>query len=188
MNGAYPRKHLAYVNRNLGPAPNRHNVLVLRGKLPTTPATYSGDAKMQSGVQMRYWDICQNTAFPVGRVGDCLYDEEIPSPRTATTTIVVSLPQDRPPNATAGCGAAWLNWGTVGDGIVRPTAGVLMIRNVFSSPSFTHAIQNVDMPGTEARVMGRYMPTGSYESPAQFAAARLPRDGPTAIPVAHGSR
>ena len=175
MNAAFDtRIAYLYIDRTLGPAANGHNVLVLRGRLPTTPATFGGDPVMRSDTQMRYWDICQNTSIPVGRVGDCLYDEQIPTDSDGNYTIIVSLPEDRPPNATARCGVAWLDWGTVGDGLFRPTAGMLYLRNMFPSPSFTQAIQNVIVPGTETEVMGPYLPTANYESPAQFAASGCP--------------
>ena len=73
MNAAFDtRIAYLYIDRTLGPAANGHNILVLRGRLPTIPATFGGDPVMRSDTQMRYWDICQNTSIPVGRVGDCL--------------------------------------------------------------------------------------------------------------------
>jgi len=158
----------AYVDRNLGPARGGHNVLVLQGRKPTTPRTGQGQRVMEGGTQMRYWDICQNDSIPLANYIDCLDDEEVPVDAAGNYTIVVSLPQDRPADATAACGVAWLDWGAVGDGIVRPTAGLLMLRNQDPSPSFTQAIQNVGRPGEEQRVMGSYLPSGTYQSPPQF--------------------
>jgi hypothetical protein len=68
----------------------------------------------------------------------------------------------------------WINWGD-GDGMpapyTRPTAGMLVIRNLLPDPSFAQAAQNVPAPGLPSQVaatMGAYMPTISYQSPTQF--------------------
>jgi len=159
-----------YVDRRLGPSPDGHNVLVLHGRMPTTPRTFGGGSTMQGGTQMRYWSLCQNDAPTLGNVGDCLYDEQVPVDANGYYTIVVSLPHDRPANATNACGVGWLNWGTIGDGYFRPTAGLLMIRNQMPAPTFHQAVEDVPTPGTEKQVMGDYLPTSSYQTPAQFAA------------------
>jgi hypothetical protein len=158
----------SHINRSFGSAGGGNNVLVLRGKLPTTPRTFRGAATMQRDTQMRYWSLCQYDSFPSGRVGDCLYDEEVPTDPQGFYTIVVSLPVDRPANATGDCGVAWLDWGTMGDGFFRPRAGLLLIRNQLPDPSFGHAAQDIDVAGTERSVMQDYFPTGSYLSTTQF--------------------
>jgi hypothetical protein len=158
----------SYVDRSLGPDPNGHNVLVLRGKLPTTPRTFHGHRRARGATQLRYWSICQDDSFVVGRVGDCLYDEQVPVDRRRRYRIVVSLPQDRPANATVACGVAWLDYGTLGDGLLKPRAGLLLLRNQLADPSFRQTIADVDNPGTERQVMGDYLPSGAYESRAQF--------------------
>jgi hypothetical protein len=159
----------SYVDRDLGPAQAGHNILVLHGKLPTTPNTVAGEATMQGGTQLRYWSLCMNDGFASGEVGDCLYDEQIPIDSQRNYTIVVSEPQDRPANATNACGIGWLDWGNLGDGFFRPTAGLLMIRNQLPNPSFTQAASDVTVPGTEGQVMGAYIPSANYETTAQFA-------------------
>ena len=161
----------SYVDRTFGPDPGGHNVLVLRGRLPTTPRTFHRDARMAGGTQMRYWSLCQHDSWVVARVGDCLYDEEVPTDRDRRYTIVVSLPRDRPANATPACGVAWLDYGTLGDGVVKPRAGMLILRNQVPDPSFAPTIANVTRPGTEADVMGEYLPSGEYRSRAQFEAS-----------------
>jgi hypothetical protein len=161
----------SYVDRSLGPDPHGHNVLVLRGRLPTTPRTLHGEAQLASGTQMRYWSLCQNDSFVIGRVGDCLFDEQVPIDGDRWYTIVVSLPNDRPANATPACGVAWLDYGTLGDGVVKPRAGLLLLRNQLADLSFAPGIANVTVPGTEARVVGDYLPSGEYESRAQFEAS-----------------
>jgi hypothetical protein len=173
--GVYPDADVSmaysYVDRSLGPDPGGHNVLVLRGKLPTTPRTSHGESPMPGGTQLRYWSLCQDDSFVVGRVGACVYDEQIPLDRNGWYTIVVSLPEDRPANARPACGAAWLDYGTMGDGLSKPRAGLLLLRNQLAAPSFGHSIASVATPDTETQVMGDYLPSGKYESRAQFEAS-----------------
>ena len=169
----------AYVDRSFGPNPGGHNVVVMTGKMPTTPATYSGSPFFTGGTQLRYWGICSNESLLTTRVtvtDGCAYDEQIPLDANRNYTIVISTPEDRPANATDRCGVKWLNWGN-GDGApapyTRPTAGLLLIRNLLPDPSFTQAAQNIPAPGYPADVaktMGPYVPQLQYQSPAHFQA------------------
>jgi hypothetical protein len=168
----------SYVDRDLGPASAGRNILVLRGKLPTTPQTYGGEPTMQAATQLRYWSLCMNDSWASGKVGDCLYDEQVPLDSQRNYTIVVSLPGDRPADATAACGVGWLDWGNLGDGFFRPTAGLLLIRNQLPNPSFAQAVANVTVPDTESQTVGAYMPSGSYETAAQFVARGCPAAKP----------
>jgi hypothetical protein len=167
----------AYADRTFGPDPHGHNVLVLRGKMPTHPTTFNGDpANNSAGKQVRYWSICNYGTIiakpAVGAVNtECLFDEEIPVDRNGFYTIVVSLPEDRPANARQRCGVAWMDWTRKGDGIYlgSDNAGhdrliTLMIRNQFSDPSFAQGVDKVTTPDTEKQVMGDYYPTNSYTS------------------------
>lgn len=163
-----------YVDRLFGPQSDGRNILVLAGRMPTTPATYEGNLLARGGTQVRYWSLCQNESIASGRVSsECLYDETVPTERDRDYTVVVSLPEDRPVNATRRCGVAWLDWGTTGDGFARPRGGLLVLRNMLPDPSFTQAPANVTVPGTEAQVMGDYLPTGTYTSRAAFERRRL---------------
>ena len=70
---------------------------MLHGELPTTPATYAGEARMKGGTQLRYWSICNSQGLTSGATtGACLADEEVPINAHRDYTIVLSLPQDRP--------------------------------------------------------------------------------------------
>jgi hypothetical protein len=161
----------AWLDRTIGPNPDGHNIAVLHGKLPTTPATYNGEAKMQGGTQLRYWSLCNNEGLASGKTtGPCLSDEEVPTDAQRDYTIVISLPQDRPANATDKCGVAWMNWGTTGDGFTRPTSTLLILRNLAttSTTPFTHSVQDISVPGTEKQVMGPYLPTATYTDKSQF--------------------
>jgi hypothetical protein len=153
----------AFLNRGFG------SVLVLRGKLPTTPRTYNSEPFMGTG-QMRYWSICQNESLATTRGAGCLYDEQIPVDRRGYYTIVTSLPADRPSNATTRCGVGYLPWPADGDGAGHPDDALLIVRNMLPAPSFHHAVQDTTTPGDEAAVMGPYLPTGQYMTTAQFEA------------------
>ena len=98
----------------------------------------------------------------------CLFDEEVSTDRAGYYTIVVSLPQDRPRNATEKCGVAWMDWGTAGDGQGRATLDLLFIREQLDSPSFTPGIDKVKTPDAEQQVLGAYYPKGTYMTKAQF--------------------
>ena len=163
---------VAAVNRLLGPDPDGHNLLVLEGTAPTTPATFDGEPTMGEG-QVRYWSLCQNESPVTTRVSGCLYDEGVPTDDEGRYTVVLGLPEDRPDNATDECGVAWLDWGP-GDGVSRDTAGTLLLRHLLPSDDFDAAIQRVEAPGDEADVLGPFLPTGTYVTPDQFAERGCP--------------
>jgi hypothetical protein len=158
----------AQTNRGFG------EVLVLRGRAPTTPPTWQRNPKMEGGTQLRYWSICQNESFATTRVADCLYDEQIPLDEDGFYTVVTSRPEDRPRNAVERCGVAWLPVPENGDGVGAPNNhpddGLLIIRNMLPPASFPNAIQNVAFPNTEASVMGDYLLEGEYTSRDAFEA------------------
>ncbi len=160
-----------WLDRRFGPNHEGQNIAVLRGKLPTTPATYDGEARVQGGTQLRYWSICNNEGPTSGKTsGPCLADEEVPINAARDYTIVVSLSQDRPANATDKCGVAWMNWGTTGDGYTRPDSTLLIVRNLATTahPAFKNAVQNIASPATVKQTMGAYLPTVSYMTASQF--------------------
>lgn len=162
--GYYSNAHTDYVvapvNHLLGPDPDGANVLVLTGRAPTTPRTVAGEATMGEG-QVRYWSLCQNESPVTTRGAGCLHDEQVPVDDRGRYTIVVGRPEDRPDSATAECGVAWLDWGT-GDGVDRPEAGTLILRQLLASPAFDEAIDRVPAPGQEQATMGPYLPEGRY--------------------------
>jgi hypothetical protein len=143
------------VNRGYG------RVLVLRGKMPTTPKTLAGENVMGSG-QLRYWSICSNQSFANTRATACLFDEEVPVDKAGYYTIAISREADRPRNANAACGVAWLKLADDGDGAGDDDAGVIQIRNMLADPQFGQSIQAVTEIGTEKEVMGDYLPTAQY--------------------------
>jgi hypothetical protein len=163
--GQYSNRDIAYVgaflNRQFGP------VLVLRGKLPTTPETYDREKRMGEG-QLRYWSICQNESFATTAGAGCLYDEQVPIDKDRRYTIVTSLPADRPANARERCGVGFVPWPENGDGAGHPDDALLLIRNMLPSPTFHQAVQDTKVPGDERTVMGPYLPAATYMSAAEF--------------------
>jgi hypothetical protein len=161
----------AWLNRSFGPDKKGHNIAVITAKLPTTPATYGGAAKMARSSQLRYWSMCNNEGATSGKTtGPCLADEQIPIDAGRMFTIVVSLPQDRPKNATLKCGVAWMDYGTTGDGYTKPLSTMLLMRNLTTTahPAFPQAVQNVATPSVVKKTMGAYLPTVSYTDRKHF--------------------
>jgi hypothetical protein len=148
-------------------------VLVVRGKLPTTPHTDSGELRMGGG-QLREWDMCVLESLAVTGTYKCLYDEQLPLRKSRRYVIVVAHAGLRPRNATKRCGVAWLPADPRGDAAGRPDVGVLASRNVIPSPRFHRSSWDVSRPNTAAQVMGPYYPTGTYMSKAQFEAKGCP--------------
>jgi hypothetical protein len=148
-------------------------LLVVRGKLPTTPHTYAREKRM-SGGQLREWDMCVLESLAVTATYTCLYDEQLPLRAKRKYVIVVAHTGLRPRNARKKCGVAWLPADPAGDGVGRTEVGTLASRNVIPSPSFHRSSWDVNQPGTAAQVMGPYYPTGTYMSKAQFEALGCP--------------
>ncbi|MDE2368803.1 MAG: hypothetical protein KGN16_07505 [Burkholderiales bacterium] len=163
--GFYPNLDNQYirtiVNRRLG------KVFVVRAKAPTTPHTVHGDARMGGG-DLRYWSWCSNQGFANTRVNDCVHDENIPVGPDGYYTLVLSRAADRPRNAIAQCGIAWLPMADDGDGAGDADVTVLQLRNMLGAGAFKHAVQSVAGPETIARDMGEYYPQGRYISTSAF--------------------
>ncbi len=153
----------AFVNRGFASGP----VLVLKGRLPKTPRTGAKVKTMPRG-QMRYWSMCQNESLATTRGAGCVYDSQIPVDKAGNYTIVTSTASDRPRNAQARCGVAYIPWPRNGDGAGHRKDGFLLVRNMLPSASFKQAVQNTRTPGDEAKVMGPYLPKGSYTTKRKF--------------------
>ncbi|MEX2196249.1 MAG: hypothetical protein WD844_13265 [Thermoleophilaceae bacterium] len=136
-------------------------VLVLRGRAPSAPATRDGPAVMGSG-ELRYWSICENERHSTRFVA-CLADEDFVLDETGWFTLVVSSPAQRPANARRECGVNWLPWGASPETL-------LILRHMLPAPGFSHAIQRVERPGDEDRVVGDYLPGGQHTSRTSFEA------------------
>ncbi len=86
-------------------------VVVIRGKAPTTPRTFKGDSVMESGAQVCYWSITTNEFSPTNNVVDGAFDEQLPLDENGYYTLVVSLPVNRPQNAHEKFGVKWMDCG-----------------------------------------------------------------------------
>jgi hypothetical protein len=150
-----------FLNREYG------KVLVLHGKMPRTPRTMHGEKRMGRG-QMRYWSLCQNESIATTKGAGCLFDEQVPLDKKRWYTIVTSRREDRPDNARKRCGVGFIPWSNRGDGVGHLDDGLLLLRNMLPSPGFHHAVQDTQVPGDEADVMGHYLPESEYTSTDQF--------------------
>lgn len=153
-----------YADRKYGP------VLVLKGRMPRVATTSAKVRTMPSG-QLRYWSVCSYESRVTTRYGDCLADRDIPVRGAKRSyTIVVSRAADRPRNATARCGVAWLAWPARGDGAGDRDLAQLVIRNMLPAPGFTQAAQSVTTHGTEKAKLGPYLPASAYTTKKRFQA------------------
>lgn len=137
-------------------------VYAVRGKMPSTPKTWSGDAApMTQDADMRYWSICSVMSPATGMTVDCVFDEGVASvlDDKGYFTIAVSRATDRPANATEKCGVVWLEWGN-GDGMPGGSSdyGSIINRHTTVNPKFGHSWFAVTRPGAEAKAMGDYAP------------------------------
>lgn len=158
----------ATLSRDLG------QVAILRAKAPTTTPTYDNETIFKDA-DMRYWSICTNELASTA-TNYCLYDEQV-TQRDAEGyyNIIVSLPEDRPSNATESCGYHYLEASPRGAGY--PDLGeksdninFLIMRHLLPNPNFKNVIQNTKIWGDETDVIGEYLPTITYISKAEFEA------------------
>lgn len=165
--GTYPNPDNEYmiagIHRGWGP------VLELSARAPTTPRTSRGDEVMGGGM-LRYWSLCTMEGLATTKTIACRYDEQIPRRRDGSFAVVLSRPEDRPRNATTRCGYRWMAWPPNGDGAGDRDAGVVLLRHMLPARGFEHAVQAVERPGDERRVLGPYYPTGRYHGVGQFEA------------------
>lgn len=163
--GFYPNLDNHYIRTIIN---RKHGkVFMVRGKAPTTPKTFDGDAVMGDG-ELRYWSICSNQGLSNTRVNDCLFDEEIPLDSRGFYTVIVSREEDRPRNAVRECGIGWLPMAADGDGIFDPDVTVVQIRHMLTAPDFQHSVQNVLRQEELEEIMAEYMPMTRYGLPNQI--------------------
>ncbi len=155
-----------FINRKFGP------IYVLRGKLPVTPKTMSGEPVMNSkAADMRYWSICSQHGAANTTVVKCFNDEEVVTNKDRDYIIAFSRAADRPRTAYPECGVNWLPIPDDGDGMFDADQGNMMIRNMLARPDFPNSIQKIKKTGEERAVMGAYLPTGSYMTKDIFESA-----------------
>lgn len=161
VNGLYVNPDNGYVAAVA--AHTTGQVLVVRGTAPTVPDTQAG-ASPAAAAQMRYWSLCTNEYRKPYPVTDCVNDTAVPVAGDGTYTIVVSQPEDRPANATAENGVAWLNWGSTAQDIL------LLMRNMLPAADFHQSVFDVPF-GQAATAMGPYQPVTTECSTASFESA-----------------
>ncbi len=165
------RYMVGHYSFNFGP------VLAVRGRRPTTPATFRGNGVMAGG-ELRLWDMCVIESLVTTRNFGCLYDEQVPllKRKGRRYVIAVTKAENRPPNARRRCGVAWLEADPAGDGAGRSEQGALLTRNLLPDRGFHRSAWDVEAPNTAAAVMGVNYPRGSYMSLAQFESYGCPFD------------
>lgn len=136
----------AYLSQEYG------QVLLLKGKMPTTPRTFQGEGVVPKPAQLRYWSMC--TANRTTQTYGCVNDESVQVDAHGYFTIAISTAADRPKNATDACGVSWLPWG------IDPK-GIAYMRNMLPRADFKHAVQSASY-GNEPQVLGSYYPEGTY--------------------------
>jgi hypothetical protein len=135
------------------------DLVVLHTRAPSFPDTLAG-VPAYAPAQLRYWSFC--TYDDQGQAGFGCAADYASAARHGTLTYVVSDPGQRPTNATAAHGVAWLPWGAT------QTAIQLVYRNMLPSASFRYAVQRIQ-PGQSAQtIMGPYYPRAVYCSRATF--------------------
>ncbi|MDX6666988.1 MAG: hypothetical protein QOK04_368 [Solirubrobacteraceae bacterium] len=133
-------------------------VVIVRFRAPPFADTRPGPPRMPAS-NMRYWSMCQNQTASQRFIA-CRPDDRSVKTHDGFVTYAVSVPEQRPANATDGCGVNWLPWGPTSD-------GTLIYRNMLPERSFPQAIQFAK-PTDEVATMGDYFPVSRYYSTADF--------------------
>jgi hypothetical protein len=150
-----------FTSRAFGP------LYVIRAKKPSFPDTWA-NAKTMPGGDVQYWSVSTVASFTNGSLWDGVFDMQVPVDKDGYYTIVVSLPEDRPQNATDRDGVAWVNWGPgegIGDPRNRKDWGALLMRFMVPSKDWQ---QSPLKHGELATVMGPYYPKGYYTTREEF--------------------
>ncbi len=177
--GLFPNPDNQYVFEASDWAPGR--VVVIRGKGFTFPNTRHGGS-VTMPTQLRYWSLCSNELANPYPAVQCAADDEVALDAHGYYTVAISLPQDRPRNATAANGVTWLAWQQAAT--AHSSAGVVpntfYLRTMLPAPGFTQAVQGVpepppgstaqDLAAQAAAAMGPYYPRGVSCTKIQFEA------------------
>jgi len=108
--------HIDYLLRGMSLGEGK--VVVVTGKMPTTPDTREG-APTMTAAEARYWSLTgysinykQNDPDWVPGLAEVsVMDDEVVKNEDSEYVLVLSRPQDRPANATAENGVTWVDWG-----------------------------------------------------------------------------
>ena len=139
-------------------------IIVIHGQAPTFPDNRGGDPQTTSA-DLRYWTFCTGSNVIPLVTASCAPDFEMPIDANGMYTIVVSQPEDRPTNATAENGVAWLQGGDPG----QPE--LLFLRHLLPSDEFygqsAWAVPE-GVIGAAEEIMGPYYPEITYCDTATF--------------------
>ena len=135
------------------------DLVVIHTRAPSFPDTLRGRPPF-AGAQLRYWSFC--TYDDQGQAGWGCAADYASAARHGTVTYVISDPGQRPFNATARTGVAWLPWGATQSSIQ------VVYRNMLPAPSFRYAAQRIKQGQSAKSVMGPYYPQAAYCSKATF--------------------
>ena len=153
-------------------------LVVIKGKMPSFPATKHGQDFPENGTQVRYWSLTAGATAPSGFGWATVFDEEIPLDQNGHFTIVMSRAENRPKNAVRTCGVKWIEFGG-GEGHyigARNWVNSVYIRYMASEKGkvWPNSPLNIPIPSKknpapmDAAVMGPYYPRGQYMSKEEF--------------------
>jgi len=138
------------------------NVIVLRGKKPTTPTGTSPAPWPDAQFELRYFSVCSIVyvrPYPAVEQDGCAVDFEIPVDDDGMYSIVYSTAANRPSNATLENGYAWIE-------LFPGVRNFLVMRHLLPNEGFAQAAQNVpqDAAWTSGlSVMEEFYPTVTIE-------------------------
>ncbi len=192
--------YTSYLTRPIQIEPG--HVLVVTGKLPTTPDTRNGLQSM-TPAQARYWSISRYVPWHTITTGaeeetgeglclSSLMDDEVLVDGENKYIVVYSLPEERPSNAVEDNGVTWQSFGPTNFGFITvrwlsvwpdhfleeysPHAHNIPWKlGAWSQPTYDSSLVGTNVPG----VMGPYHPVLHYMTREDFEAmgASLDPDG-----------
>jgi hypothetical protein len=152
-------------------------VVVIRGKAFTFPDTRHGGSVTEP-TQVRYWSMCSNILANPYPAAGCASDDETAVDAQGSYLYAISMPQDRPRNATAANGVTWLPWATPRQSIGGVPPNITYLRTMLPASGFNQAVQAVPVPtagesaqqaaADAAAAMGAYYPVGAVCTTVQF--------------------
>jgi hypothetical protein len=173
--GLFPNPDNQYLAEATNWSPG--TVVVIRGKAFTFPNTQNG-ASVTEPTQLRYWSLCSNLLRLPYPVVQCASDAQTVVNAQGYYLYAISMPQDKPANATAANGVTWLPWATPRQSIGGVPPNTAYLRTMLPAPGFDQAVQAVPMPGPgepaqqaaadAAAAMGEYYPVGAVCTIKQF--------------------
>jgi len=186
--------YVNYLLRGMTCQPGK--VVVLTGRLPTTPQTRQGQPTLRPA-EARYWSLVGYSVPTIGELIDIAFnpdavtgvpvhavmDEEMITDRDGRYVLVLSRPPDKPANATAPNGVTWVDWGPRGEiswtlrwlsvapewsFALTPSETFLpWAANEWASPQYDES--QIGRNNHQGR-LGEYLPRVHYLSKAEFEA------------------